>query len=141
MMARHQQTQRLIAQALKEKNVTTPVKFLPGAPIVRLRSVQETFLQIQELDPITFLGKIMNGEPVPTVIVDKNGDVFTEYDIASMTDRRKAAEFLAAKLMPTLHAHKIIPGTPNESVGEGSVDDVFKRIVSKAIDKARDAGA
>jgi hypothetical protein len=139
-MAGRPSVKKLVAQALNEKNVVTPVRMSHGAPPVRLRSVQETFITIQEFDPVTFLGRMMNGEPMEYITVDERGNQIVEYENATLDCRRKAAEFLAAKLIPSLHAHKIIPGTPYEDGEEGSVEDVFRKIVSKAINRSRDAG-
>lgn len=99
-----------------------------------LRSVRESLIQIQDYDPIDFLGMLVRGEPIPSYTIHDSGKIETSYENATIKERRQAAQFLAAKILPTIVAHKILPSTPDD-VNEGADDagQFFRDMVTKAV--------
>lgn len=135
-------TAKMLKAALNQHKVEQPLTIHKSQQNnVKVRSIKESIIQIQDYDPLEFLGMIMSGLPVPSIIVDEKGNMTTVYENAPISQRRMAAQFLADKMMPTIHAHKIIPGTPeelpeNKEEMVESAEDMFKSMVSKAVRKA-----
>lgn len=99
-----------------------------------LKSVRESLAQIQEYDPIEFLGMLVRGEPIPSYQIDAKGVITVTYEKTAIKDRRQAAQFMAAKILPTIVAHKILPSSPDDPENENeSAEQFFKDMVTKAV--------
>ena len=108
-------------------------------PVSRVMTVKENLLRIQQkADPIDFLIRVQNGEAIPSEFVDRNGEVHTAYETASLTDRIGVAKFMASKVLPTLNVTQhILSDSPPEGgaePGKGGVS--FAALVSAAAARA-----
>jgi len=117
-----------------EPDIIPPVKVQPGSN-VKLIPVKNHLLKIQEYDPIGFLAKVMRGEAIDFhhIQQDEDGNLVDRvaYMIPKMSERVEAAKFLSSRLLPTMHAHKIMK-EPDEQ------DDVkdFGKLVERAVVKS-----
>ena len=95
---------------------------------VQLREVRDILVEVQSYNPIEFLGKIMQGEPVPSKYIDEDGNEHITFLVPAMKDRVRAAQFLANKMIPTMHAHKIV----NEREDNNEFDTMVERAIAKS---------
>jgi len=94
-------------------------------------SVRENIIKIQSCDPITFLIKVMNGEPLPVHYIDEKGERLTHYMPIKAQERIRAAIFLADKIMPTMHLVKAV------SEDEPPVKTGFDALVEETVNRGR----
>jgi hypothetical protein len=130
-----------IVRAAKKNDpeIMTPVTFSrqKDKSAVALIPIKDHLLRIQQYDPIGFLAKVMLGEPIPFKhIIQKDGVLYEEvaFMVPKMSERLSAAEFLAAKQLPTMHAHKIVH--EDEQDEKNSFDDLVERAIVKQISQS-----
>lgn len=137
---RKKQIKDLVAQAKRgEPEILSPVSATREvAGRIKLVPVKQHLLTIQEYDPIGFLGKIMSGELIETQNVrqDEDGNVIVEkgFLVPNVKHRVEAAKFLASKLLPTMHAHKIMPeaGEEDKRIDEKDFDKLVEHAIVKS---------
>lgn len=61
-------------------------------------TVAENHIRIAEADPLGFLIAIMNGQPIPSFQIQKEGSVRVIYEVAEVPFRTEIAKFLAGKV-------------------------------------------
>lgn len=79
-----------------------------GKPV----SIQQHVVRIQEeTDPVGLLIAIANGQPVPTVIIDKDGNQDVKFETLDLKDRLSVIKFLSDKVLPRMSINKKVdPG-------------------------------
>ena len=70
-----------------------------GKPI----SIERHVVRIQEeTDPIGLLIAIANGQPVPTITIDKDGNQHVKFETLDLKDRVPVIKFLSDKVLPRM---------------------------------------
>ena len=123
--------QRMLNDALNGEATVAPhveVATINGKK-PRLVSVHDNLVTISEHNPIDFLVKVMNGEPIPAISIDNEGNSSVEYDLPTLKVRIDIAKYLGNKLMPAMHVHKVIDDTiePPKTGFEALVDRAIRR--------------
>lgn len=121
-----------IENALEDKGLIahpyTAPEAINGKP-VRVVGVRENILKIQMYDPIEFLGKVMAGEPIPSIYVDEQGVITRTFEVANLKERISIAKFMASKIMPSMHVVKDLrdEDAPGKTGFDALVDEAINR--------------
>jgi len=85
-----------------------------------------------ETDPVGLLIAIANGQPVPTVTVDKNGDSTVSWETLPLKDRIPVIKFLSDKVLPRMSVFRRM------DKGETGDEGQWGALLSNAAEKADD---
>ena len=85
-----------------------------------------------ETDPVGLLIAIANGQPVPTVTVDKNGDSTVSWETLPLKDRIPVIKFLSDKVLPRMSVFRRM------DKGETGDEGQWGALLSNAAEKAGD---
>lgn len=93
-------------------------------------SIAQNLVRIQqEADPLGFLLKVANGEPIPEYFVrEVEGKlvVQVEYTTPTLSQRVQTARYLADKYLPKLSVHAI--QTEDKTIDHNSFEAMVKRV-------------
>lgn len=84
-----------------------------------------------ETDPVGLLIAIANGQPVPTVTVDADGESTVTWETLPLKDRVQVIKFLSDKVLPRMSVFKKM--TPGDDGPDGSA---WGALLSNAAEKS-----
>lgn len=96
-------------------------------------TVRDNIVRIQrEADPLSFLIAVSNGQLFPVHIVQPNGEIATVYEMPTLNQRIRAAQYLAEKMMPKMGVIKVVDDRPPGAPVPAGAPMTFAQAVEKA---------
>lgn len=89
--------------AIRGKVVRTTYVIDNAKPV----SIEEHVVRINnESDPVGMLIAIANGQPVPTITINADGEEMIQYETLPLKDRLSVIKFLSDKVLPRMSVFK-----------------------------------
>lgn len=86
----------------------------------KVTSMKDHVVRINyETDPVGMLIALANGQPVPTVKIDRDGNAVTVYETLDLKDRITVIKFLSDKVLPRMSVFKKVEGGDQGPPDEG----------------------
>jgi len=102
--------------------------------MVKPPTVQDSIVELLSItNPMEFLAKVVEGEPLPEYVVNEDGSVDTYYVTPTLAQRISVARFLTDKYIPKMTVNKHYhQGTTSPGHGESNYSEAISEAVSES---------